>query len=75
MSENNTKGAAISVTINRKIYALPQNASLADAVALSGIRPPFAAAVNMQFVPRSNYATHTLQLNDQIELISPITGG
>jgi sulfur carrier protein len=75
MSEEITQGVGISVTINRKVYALPLNASLADAVTLAGIRPPFAAAVNMQFVPRASYSTHTLQLNDQIELISPITGG
>jgi sulfur carrier protein len=75
MSEETTSTDTISVTINRKPYILPRNASLADAIAAAGIRPPFAAAVNMQFAPRTSYASHTLQLNDQIELIAPITGG
>jgi sulfur carrier protein len=48
---------------------------LADAVQCVGISPPFAAAVNLQFVPKTQYASHVLQPNDQIELISPITGG
>jgi sulfur carrier protein len=39
------------------------------------VTPPFAAAVNLQFVPRSQYATHLLSANDQVELIAPITGG
>ena len=37
--------------------------------------PPFAAAVNRQFVPRSNYASHVLQPDDRIEVIRPVTGG
>jgi sulfur carrier protein len=48
---------------------------LADAIAQADIRPPFAAAVNLQFVPRAQYPRHLLQNDDQIELISPITGG
>jgi sulfur carrier protein len=42
---------------------------------MSGIQPPFAAAVNLQFVPRGQYAQHALRDHDKIELISPITGG
>ena len=48
---------------------------LADAVQHAGIQTPFAAAVNLQFVPRTQYALHLLHQNDQIELIAPITGG
>jgi len=44
-------------------------------VQCAGISPPFAAAVNLQFVPKTQYASHVLQANDQIELIAPITGG
>ena len=47
----------------------------ADAIALVGIQPPFAAAINLQFVPRSQYGQRHLQANDAIELIAPITGG
>jgi len=65
----------IEVLINQAPHTLPQGATLADAVALAGIQPPFAAAVNLQFVPRSHYAGHALANHDQIELIAPITGG
>jgi sulfur carrier protein len=67
--------ATIQVFINQAPLELPANATLADAVQCVGIAPPFAAAVNLQFVPKTQYASHVLQANDQIELISPITGG
>jgi sulfur carrier protein len=35
----------------------------------------FAAAVNLQFVPRTAYALHRLGEGDRIEIIAPITGG
>lgn len=65
----------ITVFINEVAHELPATASLQDAIAASGVQPPFAAAVNLQFVPRSAYAQHPLAANDQVELISPITGG
>lgn len=67
--------ATLQITINQQSHTLPVGASLADAVQTSGITPPFAAAVNLQFVPKSQYGTHKLQSGDRIELISPITGG
>jgi len=65
----------LQVLINQAQHTLPQGATLADAVALAGIQPPFAAAVNLQFVPRGQYAQLALRDHDKIELISPITGG
>ena len=70
MSDN-----TIQVRINQALHTLAHGATLADAVAIAGIQPPFAAAVNLQFVPRGQYAQHTLAPGDQIELIAPITGG
>lgn len=67
--------ATIQVLINQVPHELPAHATLADAVQRVGITPPFAAAVNMQFVPKTLYANHVLQPHDQIELIAPITGG
>jgi len=67
--------ATIQVLINQAPHELPANSTLAEAVQSVGISPPFAAAVNLQFVPKTQYASHVLQPNDQIELISPITGG
>ena len=66
---------AIQVWVNQISTPLNAPACLADAIHASGITPPFAAAVNMQFVPKKNYATHPLQAGDKIELIVPVTGG
>jgi sulfur carrier protein len=65
----------IQVLINQVPHTLLQGATLADAVAQAGLRTPFAAAVNLQFVPRGQYAQHHLSQDDKIELIAPITGG
>ena len=65
----------IPVLINQESHHLPPGATLADAIALVGIQPPFAAAINLEFVPRGQYGQRSLQANDAIELIAPITGG
>lgn len=67
--------ADITIFVNQVAYQLPAPACLQDAIHAAGVTPPFAAAVNLQFVPRSQYATHLLSANDQVELIAPITGG
>ena len=66
---------AISVHINGQTFALPAPATLADAVALMGLKPPFAAAVNLQFIPNTQYHHTALSDADQLDLIVPVTGG
>ncbi|QNP49057.1 sulfur carrier protein ThiS [Diaphorobacter aerolatus] len=65
----------MNVTVNQNSVDLPDNASVADLVAQLQAKPPFAVAVNMQFVPKASYATHALAQGDSVELISPVTGG
>ncbi len=65
----------MNILINDVPHTLPPESKLADALHLINATPPFAAAVNRQFVPRSNYASHTLQADDRIEVIRPVTGG
>ncbi|MFM2238706.1 MAG: thiamine biosynthesis protein ThiS [Pseudomonadota bacterium] len=65
----------LNVLINQQPYQLPVGSRLLDAIERLGIQPPFAAAVNLEFVPRGQYAHRLLQDGDQIELIAPITGG
>jgi sulfur carrier protein len=65
----------LNVLVNQQPYTLPPGSRLIDAIARFGIQPPFAAAVNLEFVPRGQYAQRLLQDGDQIELIAPITGG
>jgi sulfur carrier protein len=65
----------MKVIINKHEHELPTGATVADAVAAIEARPPFAAAVNTRFVPKTQYAQHPLNDGDRIEIISPVTGG
>ena len=63
------------ITINQTPHTLPDSASVLDARAALGARPPFAVAVNTTFVPSAEHACHLLQDGDSVEVISPVTGG
>lgn len=63
------------VLINNASLELPQGSSLADAVRAVQAVPPFAVAVNMQFIPSSQYEKTALQDRDSVEIIRPVTGG
>ena len=65
----------MNVFINQIPHTLTAGATLADAVALLQAKPPFAAAVNLQFVPNTQYAHQLLQADDRIDIIAPVTGG
>ena len=65
----------MKITINQQATELPAAASVADALALFQAKPPFAVAVNTQFVPKSQYVQHALADGDKLEVISPVTGG
>jgi sulfur carrier protein len=65
----------MQIFVNRIPHDINETAMLADALALAGARPPFATAVNLQFVPKTQYAATPLKAGDQIEIIAPITGG
>lgn len=65
----------MNVFINQLSYDLPVGATLADAVALLQAKPPFAAAVNLQFVSNAQYTEKLLQDDDRIDIIAPVTGG
>ena len=65
----------MNVFINQLPHTLPPGATLADAIALLQPEPPYAAAVNLQFVSKTRYAEHQLHLDDRIDIIAPVTGG
>jgi sulfur carrier protein len=65
----------MKVIINKNEHELPSGATVADAVVAIEAKPPFAAAVNTQFVPKTHYAQHALSEGDRVEIISPVTGG
>jgi sulfur carrier protein len=63
------------IIVNQIEYDLPSHSMVADALNLVNAIPPFAVAVNLNFVPKSQYTMHALHENDQIEVIAPVTGG
>lgn len=65
----------MKIFVNRIPHEMQAAATLADALSLANALPPFAAALNLQFVPKTQYAATPLQDGDQIEIIAPITGG
>lgn len=65
----------MNVFINQNERELADGATLADAIALLDMQPPFAAAVNLQFIPRAQHAQTRLQPEDRVEVIVPVTGG
>jgi sulfur carrier protein len=63
------------IFINHVRHELAEGATLAEALVLVDACPPFAAAINLTFVPKTRYKETLLQEGDQIEIIAPITGG
>ncbi len=63
------------VIVNQAEQQLPPGSSVSDAVSLINAKPPYAVAVNLNFIPKIKYAEHILEENDQIEIIAPVTGG
>jgi sulfur carrier protein len=54
---------------------LPSNSRITDLLAMIEAKPPYAVAVNLEFVPKTRHAEYILQDNDQVEIIAPVTGG
>ena len=54
---------------------LPSNSRITDLLAIIEAKPPYAVAVNLQFVPKTRHAEYVLHENDQVEIIAPVTGG
>jgi sulfur carrier protein len=65
----------MKVHINNQAHELPTGATLADAIAVLQPAPPFAAAINMNFVPNKRYRDTPLHDGDRIDVIAPVTGG
>ena len=65
----------MNIQINGQPHEIADGATVADAVTLLAAQPPYAAAVNRAFVPRSQHAAHALHEGDEIEIIRPVTGG
>ena len=63
------------VIVNQQEYDLPHQSVVSDALSIIQAKPPYAVAVNLQFVPKSKHGQYPLKENDQVEIIAPVTGG
>ncbi|MBU3554686.1 MULTISPECIES: sulfur carrier protein ThiS [Polynucleobacter] len=63
------------VIVNQVEYELPAQSMISDVLSLIDARPPYAVAVNLNFVPKTQHREFLLNENDQVEVIAPVTGG
>ncbi len=63
------------VIVNQNPHELAPSSKVSDLLALLNAKPPYAVAVNLQFVPKSQHGEYVLHENDAVEIISPVTGG
>ena len=63
------------VIINQTPHEVADDATLADAIQAVAASEPYAAALNLTFVPRGRHAQTPLAEGDQIEIIAPVSGG
>jgi sulfur carrier protein len=65
----------VRIIANQIPRELPSNSRITDLLAMIEAKPPYAVAVNLQFVPKTRHAEYILHENDQVEIIAPVTGG
>ena len=63
------------IIVNQQEYDMPHQSMVSDVLSLIEAKPPYAVAVNLQFVPKSKHDQYPLNENDQVEIIAPVTGG
>ncbi|KPW05409.1 MULTISPECIES: sulfur carrier protein ThiS [Pseudoalteromonas] len=64
----------MTITINGELLTI-KSSMLVDVLQNFGAKPPFAVALNGEFIPQSLHASTTINEGDSIELLSPIQGG
>ncbi|MEJ2911205.1 sulfur carrier protein ThiS [Pseudoalteromonas sp. C12FD-1] len=64
----------MTITINGERLTI-KSAKLVEILQNFGAKPPFAVAINGEFIPQSLHASTTINEGDSIELLSPIQGG
>lgn len=65
----------MQIHINQQTLQLNDAATLADALAAFGAVPPFAAALNGEFVPKTRYGAQALRDGDHVDVVQPVAGG
>jgi sulfur carrier protein len=65
----------MDIQVNQKPLTLPDGATVADALTAFGARPPFAVALNGDFVARGQHAARALSTGDRLDVVQPVAGG
>ncbi|SAL46354.1 sulfur carrier protein ThiS [Caballeronia terrestris] len=65
----------MNIHINQRPFDLPDAATVTDALAAFGAKPPFAVALNGQFVARGEHASKALAAGDKLDVVAPVAGG
>ncbi len=65
----------MDIQINQQTLTLPDDATVADALAAYGARPPYAVALNGNFVARTQHAARALAAGDRLDVVHPVAGG
>ena len=65
----------MDIQINQQTLTLPDGATVADALAAYGARPPYAVALNGNFVARTQHAARALAAGDKLDVVHPVAGG
>ena len=63
------------VIVNQMEMQVPDNSTIDDVLLLIEAKPPFAVAINYEFVPKTRHAEEVLHDGDEMEVIAPVTGG
>ncbi|MBU3602400.1 sulfur carrier protein ThiS [Polynucleobacter sp. AM-25C3] len=63
------------VIVNQMEMQVPDNSTIDDVLLLIDAKPPFAVAINYEFVPKTRHAEEVLHDGDEMEVIAPVTGG
>jgi sulfur carrier protein len=65
----------MNIHINQKPFSVSDAATVTDALTAFGAKPPFAVALNGQFVARGEHASKALSAGDKLDIVSPVAGG
>jgi sulfur carrier protein len=65
----------MNIHINQRVFELPEAATVVDALAAFGAKPPFAVALNGRFVARGEHGSQPLAAGDKLDVVSPVAGG
>lgn len=63
------------IIVNQVPQEVPDNSTIDDVLLLIDAKPPFAVAINYEFVPKTKHADELLREGDEMEVITPVTGG